>query len=263
VIRFVPPLLGLLIGLAQLGAWAEESLLFGNPVHFCRNGAFPGGGEYPGPQPTFQLGRVRGPGQLPVPFQGDDDGSPSGGGCPRADNPNCRRPISVRPGDGVLVSKTFNGFACAWHQPPGQMRPGAERVGWLPLDRLTLSAPDPNPPLERWLGRWRAAGEPLILRRGRQPGEIEVDGLAYWPGRLHPNAHSGRLRGRAKPDGHTLLIEDGADPPQARCRARLSLLGSLLVVSDNHRCGGLNVTFDGVYQREGWVHQRQAARIGL
>lgn len=249
------PLRPILLVLASLAcgcgaAGAEEALLFGNPVRFCRNGAFPGGGEYPGQRPNFQWGRVTGPGTAPIPFLSDDDGSATGGGCPRADNPQCKRGGTAQPGDRVIVSKTWNGLACVWKQPGHDSpRAGSEQVGWLPLNRLVLTPPERNPPLERWLGTWEAGGEPLVVSRGRKPGELQVEGMAYWPGRLHPNAHSGRLSGTARPVGNRLVIEDPTEPKSIRCRAQLSLLGDVLVVNDNHRCGGVNVNFDGVYQR--------------
>mgnify|MGYP003338972327 FL=1 len=115
------------------------------------------------------------------------------------------------------------------------------------MERLCLRV---ETPLERWLGTWQAWGEPLLLTRGAQPGVIQVEGMAYWPGQHHPNAHSGRLSGAAKPVGPTLVIREDAEPESVRCVASLSLVGDLLVVSDNHRCGGLNVNFDGVYQRQ-------------
>ena len=228
------------------GAGAEEALLYGNPVHFCRNGAFPGGGDYPGAPPTFKLGALIGPSPSPIPFLHDDDGSGIAGRCPRADNPKCLQNAAVRRGDRVLLSKTFNGFACAWHQ----RRYGREQVDWLPLNRLAIQDPDPNPPLERWLGLWRAAGEPLTLRPGPTPGTIQVDGQAFWPGPNLPNTHFGQLQGSARPVQNTLHIEDFTEPEGVRCKARLTLVGDWLVVSDNHHCGGLNVTFDGVYQRQ-------------
>jgi hypothetical protein len=246
-----PILLVLVASLACGAAGAEEALLFGNPARFCRNGAFPGGGDYPGHRPQFQWGRLLGPATAPIALLGDDDGSASGGDCPSADNPKCRRGGTARPGDRVIVSKTWNGFACVWIQPGRDRQPAAgEQVGWLPLNRLVLTPPDRNPPLEHWLGTWRAGGEPLVVSRGRDPGELQVEGMAYWPGRLHPNAHSGRLSGTAQPEGNRLVIEDPTDPEAVRCRAHLSLLGDVLVVNDNHRCGGVNVNFDGVYQRQ-------------
>jgi hypothetical protein len=236
--------------LAPVAAWAGEPMLYGNPARFCRNGAFPGGGEYGGNRPVFQLGRVVGLGKTPLSLLGDDDGSAAGGGCPRADNPKCWRKSTVRPGDPVIVSKTWKGFGCVWKHPGRGKREGEqEQVGWLPLRRLAITEPDRNPPLERWLGRWTAWGEPLVVKRGTEPGQLQVEGMAYWPGRQHPNAHSGRLSGSAKPVGNTLVIDDPTEPESVRCRAHLSLVGDLLVVNDNHRCGGLNVSFDGVYQR--------------
>jgi hypothetical protein len=237
--------------LAPMAASADEPLVFGNPPRFCRNGAFPGGGEYAGPRPVFQLGQVLGQGETPIPFLGDDDGSAAGGDCPRADNPRCKRPNTARPGDRLIVSKTWRGYACVWKRPKQDtLGRGQGMVGWLPLNRVAIMTPNPNPPLHHWLGRWSAGGEPLILRRGRTPHHIRVEGMAYWPGRQHPNAHSGRLFGSAAPTGNTLVIEDLADPEAVRCRATLTLVGDVLMVNDNHRCGGLNVNFDGVYQRQ-------------
>jgi hypothetical protein len=234
---------------------AEERLLFGNPEQFCRNGAFPGGGEYPGDKPTFQLAELTGQSEVPIPFLADDDGSGKANRCPRADNPNCKQNDVVHAGDRVILSKTYRGLACAWHQP----RRGRESVGWLPLDRLMILASDPNPPIERWLGTWKGAGEPLTLRQGRMPGAIQVEGMAYWPGPNLPNTHVGSLAGSAIPVHNTLLIEDSSEPEPYRCKARLVLVGDLLVVSDNHRCGGLNVNFDGVYQK---MESRQSSTRG-
>lgn len=230
-----------------LAAAAQERLIFGNPEHFCRIGAFPGGGEYSGPQPTFQLAQVSGPSRVPLHFLRDDDGSGTAGRCPRPDKAACKQNEVVNAGDRVILSKILRGYACSWYQP----RRGRARVGWLPLNRLTILAPAPNPPLDHWLGTWRALGEPLTLRRGHKPGEIQVNGSAYWPGPNLPNTHFGLLQGRAAPVNNTLVIEDPSEPEPYRCRARLTRIGDWLVVSDNHHCGGLNVTFDGVYQLQG------------
>jgi hypothetical protein len=35
------------------------------------------------------------------------------------------------------------------------------------------------------------------------------------------------------------------------CRVRMRRLGSFLLVEDNRRCGGINVSFSGIYQRSG------------
>jgi hypothetical protein len=224
---------------------AGERLIFGNPEHFCRNGAFPGGGEYAGDKPTFKIAEVKGASAALIHFLEDDDGSGQTGRCPRADNPNCRQPAFARAGDRVIVSKTSNGFACAWQQPAH----GAATVGWLPLNRLTILDPDPQPPLERWIGTWWASGRPLSLRQGRTPGSLEVEGESYWPGPNLPNTHFGTLEGSGAPVENILVIQDPSAPEAVRCVARLSLVGDMLIVSDNHKCGGLNVSFDGVYQK--------------
>jgi hypothetical protein len=57
----------------------------------------------------------------------------------------------------------------------------------------------------------------------------------------------GDLGGSARPHGAVLAYSDG-DPDG--CRATMTLIGSLLVVADNDQCGGMNVSFTGVYQRK-------------
>src|SRR5262245_11163101 len=93
--------------------------------------------------------------------------------------------------------------------------------------------------------------------------DVEVSGHAIWGSydrqRVKWGAiHVGELNGKGRPRGRTLAI--GYDPdrsgfPPARdearddCAAKLQLYGRYLVVEDDGTCGGLNVSFIGIYVR--------------
>jgi hypothetical protein len=68
----------------------------------------------------------------------------------------------------------------------------------------------------------------------------------------------GELEGKGRPRGQTLAIgydpdqssfPPGKDEPPDSCAAKLELYGRYLVVEDNNGCGGLNVSFTGIYVR--------------
>ena len=93
--------------------------------------------------------------------------------------------------------------------------------------------------------------------------EVKVSGTATWgssdPQRVKRGAvNTGELSGSGKPRGQVLAIgydpnRSGFPPPEDAasniCAARLEFFGRYLVVEDNGRCGGLNVSFIGLYVR--------------
>ena len=141
----VTRVLGLLVPMVLLSCTilAQDALVFGNPEYFCRNGAFPGGGEYPGPRPVFKLAQLTGPKGARIHFLADDDGLATAGDCPRADNPKCVMGHYLVPGDRVIVSKTYRNLACSWYQPrrgPAQRRANRQRLAGRPRHPLTPEA---------------------------------------------------------------------------------------------------------------------------
>ncbi len=89
------------------------------------------------------------------------------------------------------------------------------------------------------------------MQRDADGESLRVKGRAYWPARNLPPFHSGEVTGSARPERNLLVLENKDAPAEFRCQVRLSLVGPLLVVSDNRKCGGANVSFDGVYVRQG------------
>lgn len=217
-------LLALCCAAARAGAQDEG----GNPANWCRNGAFAADSK------EFRLGRVVGERGARAYFYGDEEGCPG----PAA---KCRQRAYVVPGDEVIVSRTFGDWVCSWYQPAR----GRETVGWIPAQRLSVSPPDARPPLAAWLGAWEFYGNELRLGRGGRAGALRVEGEATWVGANPGNVHTGGVSGEAVPAGNVLEVEEDI------CRVTLQLVGTYLVADDNNECGGLNVTFSGVYRRKG------------
>ncbi len=200
-----------------------------NPANWCRNGAFTrDSGE-------FGIARVKGEKGLRAYFYGEDEGCPG----PAA---KCRQKAYLVPGDEVITSRTFGEWVCAWYQPAR----GYETVGWLAADRLAPVEIPRTPPLASWLGTWNFHKDEVRLGRGAGAGTLSVGGEATWVGVNPANAHVGELSGTGTPVDNILRL--GEDPED--CRATLRLVGPYLVVSDNKQCGGVNVTFDGVYRKK-------------
>lgn len=220
---FRPTLLLVLVlsSAAETAAQAE-----GNPPNWCRNGAFADDSEH------FRLARVKGARGGRAYFHADEDDCPKAGG-------RCRTKAYVIPGDELIVSRTFGEWVCGWFQP----RKGSETVGWVEASKLDIREADARPALSAWLGEWTFYENFVRIRRGARVGRLAVEGQAYWHG-LGDNVHVGEIGGDARPEGRSLALEDDT------CRVRLLLVGPFLLVNDNGQCGGVNVSFDGVYRRQ-------------
>lgn len=197
----------------------------GNPPNWCRNGAFAEDGT------DFRVARAVGKKGERVYFHGDEEG------CPGA---KCRKAAYVIPGDELLVSRGFGDWLCAWYQPPR----GSETVGWIPAHQLSVAATAPSPTPARWVGDWEFGIQSLkISRETKAGGRLRVEGVAFWRG-LGDNIHTGGVSASARPDGNVLVAEEDI------CRVTLRLVGDYIVATDNSKCGGMNVRFDGVYRRK-------------
>jgi hypothetical protein len=221
--------LALLVALCCAPTRAAAQDAGGNPANWCRNGAFTRDAE------EFRTARVNGRRGSRVHFSGDDEGCPG----PSA---KCRQKAYLVPGDEVLTSRTFGDWVCAWYQPAR----GSEKVGWLPADRLNVVEPAARPTLASWLGAWGFYNNSLRVKRGRAAGSLLVEGMATWQGVNPGNVHVGDFLIEAAPVGNVLSLGDAPED----CLVKLRLVGPYLVASDNKQCGGVNVTFDGVYRRK-------------
>jgi hypothetical protein len=176
--------------------------------------------------------------------------------CPSAES-GCRLKAYLVPGDEVLVDTADGPYVCTFFKSQG----GTETRGWLPRAAVQIAPSEPAP-LRQWEGKWQRDRDAQIVIKSSQD-ELEVSGNAIWgsrdPQRVKRGAvHIGELSGKGKPRGQTLAL--GWDPdrstflrlkdePPDDCAAKLDLYGRYLVVEDNRGCGGINVSFTGIYVR--------------
>jgi len=199
------------------------------PDETCRNGSFP--------TDETTIGRAQVIGQGRIRLLNDDNG------CPAA-AAKCNGPTSVSPGATLLTGHGLKTYVCAFDPVSGD-------AGYVEAARLRALPVDAAPALQAWVGRWREGDDSIQL--AAKGAALTVDGAAYWPS-AHPSArdypggpNEGDLSGAAKPNGNVVTFADATDP-QA-CSATLRLIGDVMVVADNGACGGMNVTFSGVYRR--------------
>jgi hypothetical protein len=176
--------------------------------------------------------------------------------CPAAERA-CRLRAYLAPGDEVLVDTAEAPYVCAFFKS----QHGPETRAWLPRAALQI-APAEAAPARRWAGKWERDREAQIIMKS-DGDEVEVSGSALWgsydPQRVRRGAvHEGSLEGKGRPRGQILAIgydpdrssfPPGKDEPADDCAAKLELYGRYLVVEDNRACGGLNVSFTGIYMR--------------
>ncbi len=216
------------------------ALLFGSlpcMAHARDAGSSCGEGDLLARPQDLAVARVVGSGRLH--FLGNADGCPAAGSA-------CEQRAYVLPGDRLVAGPLHGSYRCACF--PGK---GGGTAGWVARDRLRDLPVENVPALPAWIGHWRDGDDTLVLSlRGDR---LAVRGDACWPSANPPlqqwpgGPNVGSISAQARPDGRQARFVEGDD--SSSCRLRAVLLGNVLAVTDNGQCGGLNVSFDGFYQR--------------
>lgn len=178
-------------------------------------------------------------------------------GCP-APSAECRERAYLVAGDPVILGERNGGYVCASYRGA---KGDLARTGWLPAEAVAAEPP-PSVALDDWLGTWTQAEGRIQVKRGDKPGTLSVTGDATWglgdPERVkRGGVNLGEISGTVTPagDGASFAMGENATLPVAKggeydCKVWLRRVGPWLVVEDNLACGGMNVTFRGVYRRE-------------
>lgn len=196
----------------------------------CRNGSFPT------QEVAFGLAKVVGTPRTWL----RSDVPP----CPD-DSIACRGRAYVVPGNTMVTGTTSGSYVCAFFPN----RNGGS-AGYVRQDEIAPQPVAANPPLATWAGKWRNFDNSIALRV--YGDALTASGSAYWPSanpspRLRPGGPNlGDMDGTATPKGNVVVF--AADVPAA-CRVALTLLPPFLLAVDNRNCGGMNVSFTGVYSR--------------
>jgi hypothetical protein len=189
---------------------------------------------YDGAYAAAPLMRVRGAADSQVRFHDRAEACPATGAC------DWRREGYVIGGDMVLASAPVNGFRCVYAPTDG----GDLAAGFLPASELE-PAPDAGALTAEFLtGRWRHLGDTEITFT-RSGESVIVRGQATYNTSVPGGVHTGEL------DGPVTVAGGEARYAQDGCEVTLRRRGPFLVASDNNACGGLNVSFGGIYTRTG------------
>jgi hypothetical protein len=144
-------------------------------------------------------------------------------------------------------SSTKTGFVCSTYIG----KAGRETDGWLPAASIKpVAAPPPD-----WIGKWRRDTSASIEIKHKSASAAELSGDAMWQGQSGvPNVGdiSATIDPRQTVQGFGTASDEqtqtayGKGDPQA-CAVIFKQLGPYLFASDNNTCGGMNVTFSGIY----------------
>lgn len=201
----------------------------GNPENWCRNGLFP-------QESDFRIATIKGAKNEKAYFYSDEENCPGGN--------NCREKSYVIAGDEVIVSRNYGKYTCSWFQP----KKGSETVGWILSEKLEFIETNATPTIKDWIGKWNFYSDFIEIAESKTKGFLDVTGSAIWKG-LGDNVHIGELDHKAKPSGNELKLGE-TDAGEYDCKVTMRLIEKFLIASDNFNCGGVNVTFSGVYKKK-------------
>jgi len=196
------------------------------------------------------------PGQKRVHFVKD---AAHGKGCPN-DTAACAANGYVVANDRVVVTGTQGAYACATFT--GGSPNFSTTTGLLPLSALVDA---PQAAEGGWTGHWRSGDEQEIDIKAAAGNAIALQGNASSgggdPARVASGGvNMGQIDATLTPANDQAAFSDGDNGQTAPydanpgddtiCRVRLWRLGRYLAAADNLACGGVGVTFTGVYARE-------------
>lgn len=182
--------------------------------------------------------------------------------CPAA--AACESEAHVAPGDLVLVGRRFEDFVCASYSGSNDK----QAIGWLPVKSLDPLPPLADPRAGDWIGDWKGGGDSarlakpgdrranIRIERGER-GFLTLEGDVAYVVRPRAPLRSGVLQaGRLKP-GPAMLAFVGDDDEKrfeqaedGECAARIRRVAQFLLLEDNGYCGGMAISFTGVYRRQ-------------
>jgi hypothetical protein len=146
-------------------------------------------------------------------------------------------PLKIDPGSPVLVYRKKGEWTCGY----GVDRHGAAPAWFRTRDLRPLEF-TAAPPIGAWYGVWKSGGDRVVISASRNGEQLNLVGNAIWQG-ANGNEHFGNAKGNAIPGGNRLHVVDG------ECVIDLTLAGKYILSDDNQGCGGMNVSFSGIWKR--------------
>ncbi|WP_423606208.1 hypothetical protein [Sphingomonas sp. MS122] len=150
-------------------------------------------------------------------------------------------------GDKLVADRSVGAFTFVIFVSPS----GKATRGWIETAALRRVAPPPPSPAG-WTGDWKFEDASIAITPGKRPGHLHATGTATWGGHdpervARGGVNVGDFESDLAPRGDRMTYSQNDDPNL--CRVDMRLIGPYLLVEDNNRCGGMNVTFSGTYRR--------------
>ncbi len=178
------------------------------------------------------------------------------GRCPSMDEA-CEKRSFVVPGDHMLTWARWGDVICAMYTS----KKGVPTVGRIWVDALDFHGSGMAPTASDWAGHWVRDDEADITIRRLQDHQLEIEGEATWGGHDPVRVENGGVHvgsidlTRVRLTGYAIhfVAGSGNSPPTAEaeyeCAVDLQLREGKLRAKDNGQCGGMNVSFEGTYER--------------
>lgn len=146
-------------------------------------------------------------------------------------NPNhCA--LKVRAGTAGVLIHRYKSWACVVLPADGKI---GTQAGWIPESRWAPRGQ--SAASASWVGIWQNEGAKITVTSNK--GRLHIVGKAIWQGLADP--HFGSFDFDAIPEGDIVTLDEG-------CEVRIRRVGEFLFAQDNQQCGGMNVSFDGLYR---------------
>ena len=145
-------------------------------------------------------------------------------------------------GDVVFAGPPDKGFRCAYY---GSAK-GKIIAGFVPVENLESFTEDDALSLDFISGDWNYEDDSIDIKPG-SGNQVSADGQAYYKTDLTVNEGSLSATAILTAGQKSLTFKEGND--ETSCVVVLHRRGPYLVASDNGNCGGLNVSFSGIYTK--------------
>ncbi|WP_223645369.1 hypothetical protein [Corallococcus sp. EGB] len=212
-----------------IAAWTLPSLALAQPSAECGPYDFDA-------QAKAQVFTIKAPTpKQPVSFQSEAKACPAQGEC------GWKQRSYLIPGDTVLAGPEQGGFRCAYYVTAK----GKPLAGFLPAANLEPAKGEKGLDAAVLAGTWVYAENEIVFT-SKAGGLLHAEGNATAV--VNGTANTGGFAEDVKPGGEELRIGDPKEEDE--CLVTVQRRGPYLLVSDNLQCGGLNVSFKGLYIRK-------------
>jgi hypothetical protein len=167
------------------------------------------------------------------------DSSVSAKDCP-AQKTECELKPNLNRGNKVIIIKQYKDFSCVWS-------PSKDGIvyGWIPTKLLKNSKPAEVTDSKDWLGKWYMPHTQINFSKGKQLSQLIIKGNSQWKGEGQGQVNTGELENKT-----VELNKNEATVNADGCQIYFRLVNRAnLLAVDNGQCGGLNVSFGGLYTR--------------